>query len=109
MVESTGFKGVEMKEAKCSLCGRPILLCDACNKKIPKTGETVHFQFNDAWGFEIYNFCSVECMAKWLFDLAPTSPQSEPEEKGATGQIRIMGVDRYRFVQVIRKGVSHGS
>jgi len=98
-----------MKEGKCAMCGSPILLCDACGKPIPKNQDTVQFFFNDGWGIEYCNFCSVECMVKWLFELAPTTPQREPEKKGAMGEVDITGLDRYKFISIIRKGVCHGS
>jgi|GEM_PF-3539540 len=93
-----------MKETKCAMCGRELLVCDVCEKRVEWDEVPFRIHIGDAWGFETFNFCCVECMLKWLFELAPSVPKEQPKDKEVSGEIRISGLDRYNFLALVRTG-----
>jgi len=95
---------MSMKEIKCAMCGRELLVCDVCEKRVEWEEVPFQIHFEDAWGFETFNFCCVECFLKWLFELAPSAPNKQPISKNETGQIQVRGLDRYNFLALVRTG-----
>ena len=97
-----------MAVTNCDKCGHPIFLCDVCRESLLGKERYIRVEAIDAWGRDFYYFCSKECFAKWLFELAPTA-LGEPSENRteAASSIHIWGLGRCNFVTLVRGSKLH--